>query len=48
MSWICVGCSDKEPDNNEVMGFGLCKDCRIKVKEAAVLVKANSKKFHRK
>ena len=45
MSWKCVGCSEQEADNNEVMGFGLCKECQTKARIRAALAKAKLKKF---
>lgn len=49
MSWICVGCSEQENDNNDVRGYGLCKPCQVKAKEekAALFRKTGSRKFRK-
>ena len=40
MSWICVECSQHHSDRLETLGFGLCRDCEIKVKERKAKQKA--------
>ena len=44
MAWICVGCSTQEADNNEVKGFGLCKECQLKARSEAAILRALKKK----
>jgi hypothetical protein len=55
MSWVCVGCSERHPDNIDVLGFGLCKICQDTVRErkakeraAAIAAKAAKAKKYRK
>ena len=48
MSWICVGCSLQESDDNEVRGFGLCKTCQLKAKKAKAKLALAMKAKHAK